>query len=347
MTDTMHTRQQSSEGQQNAATGEQGHPQPTNDTGPAHPNAPPGSPAQQAWQFAGSLLRSYGPAAVAAGSSVLKPLRNVNTASLHANVPPLDEASRRKKYDDLGVAGASSRPPRDRLYSQEVRGGPAAGQNPTGSGQLDRRVHSASAALLGATGGNATGSAYSSYTRAQLRQRRIELERELAALETTSDAPSEADSVAALPAGVSSQRGPVSGSATPTTVRERERHISAPNISFPPSQQPLRRSPAGTPPYMESSTTFEQIGRDEAVDQASLPNDWGKNVDRRGWRGAPPIPQLPLPGQPVPSQQPSSSVERPHQQKRSSWSFWGGSSNAAPSEQSADHTSVADRKKAA
>ena len=132
------------------------------------------------------MLRSYGPAAVAASSSLFKPLRNVNTSSLHADVP-LDDIARRKKYDDLGLApGSSSRSiPREilRLYSQEVAS--------LSSTRQDRRFHSASAALDCATGGTANESANSSYTHCQLRQRRLELERELAALDDTSLACSE------------------------------------------------------------------------------------------------------------------------------------------------------------
>lgn len=257
------------------------------------------------------MLRSYGPAAVAASSSLFRPLRNVNTTSLHANVP-LDDVARRKKYDDLGVAGPSRSMPRkkQRLYSQEVTSEP----------RQDRRIQSASAALIGATGGVSSGSAYSSYTRAQLRQRRLELERELAALENTSIAGSEA-SDAASAGGLTPARGKAS---TPSTIRER--HISAPSLPLPGQ----RRSPAVTPPGLEASTTFETIARDEVVDQGTLPNDWGRDADRRGWRGAPDPSQL---GHGTPP--PAGSTERPSNQKRTSWSFWSGSASHAPSELSA------------
>lgn len=266
---------------------------------------------QQAWNFANQMLRSYGPAAVAASSSLFRPLRNVNTTTLHADVP-LDDVSRRKKYDDLGVAGSSRAIPleRQRLYSQEV----------SRDIRQDRRIHSASAALVGATGGAASASAYSSYTRAQLRQRRLELERELEALESTSVLGSEA-SDAASAGGLTPARSKVN---TPSTIRER--HISAPSLPLPGE----RRSPAVTPPGMEASTTFENIGREEVVDQRALPNDWGRNADRRGWRGAPDPTQLTY----GPAS-PGRSAERPPHQKRSSWSFWGGNSSQASSEQSA------------
>lgn len=257
------------------------------------------------------MLRSYGPASVAASSSLFRPLRNVNTNSLHANVP-LDEVSRRKKYDDLGVAGPSRSMPseKQRLYSQEV---------PRDVRQ-DRRIHSASAALIGATGGTASGSAYSSYTRAQLRQRRLELERELEALESTSIAGSEA-SDAASAGGLTPARGNLN---TPSTIRER--HISAPSLPLPGE----RRSPAVTPPGLEASTTFENIGREEVVDKGALPIDWGRNADRHGWKGAPDPTQL---GHgPAPA---TGSAERPPHQKRSSWSFWGGSPSQVPSPSSA------------
>lgn len=267
------------------------------------------APAQQAWNFANSMLRSYGPAAVAASSSLFRPLRNVNTTSLHADVP-LDDIARRKKYDDLGVAGPSKSIPRERerLYSQEV------------TGRQDRRIQSASAAFVGATGASASGSAYSLYTRAQLRQRRLELERELAALENTSLAGGEA-SDAASAGNLSSARGK---SNAPSTVRER--HTSAPSLPLPGQHD----SPSVTPPGLEASTTFETIARDEVVDQGTLPSDWGRNADRRGWRGAPDPTQLSHGSAPS-----TRSPTRPPNQKRSSWSFWGGSPSHAPSEQSA------------
>lgn len=100
------------------------------------------------------MLRSYGPAAVAAGSSLFRPLRNVDTNALHADVP-LDQAARLKKYDDLGVAGPSRSIPKERLYSQEV------GYDV----RQDRRIHSASAALIGATGATASGSTHCMFMR--------------------------------------------------------------------------------------------------------------------------------------------------------------------------------------
>lgn len=297
---------QSSEGQAAARNTDQ-HP---NAAGQPSQNPPANAPAaQQAWSFANSMLRSYGPAAVAAGSSLFRPLRNVDTNALHADVP-LDQAARRKKYDDLGVAGPSRSIPKERLYSQEV------GYDV----RQDRRIHSASAALIEATGATASGSAYSSYTRAQLRQRRLELERELAALENTSVAASDASD-----AGASSARG---NSDTPSTVRDR--HISLPSLPLPGQ----RTSPATTPPGLEASTTFERIGRDEAVDQSGLPNDWGRNADKRGWRGAPGPTEL---GQSQSQSQspPPPSSARPSNQKRSSWLLWGGSntSNSAAASQ--------------
>lgn len=267
------------------------------------------------------MLRSYGPAAVAASSSLFRPLRNVNTTSLHADVP-LDEASRRKKYDDLSVGAPPLRTkPRERLYSQEV--GPILRQ--------DRRIHSASAALVGATGGAASGSAYSSYTRAQLRQRRLELERELAALESTSVGTSEAGE------HLFRSDGPRSGHAsTPSTVRER--HISAPSLPLPGQHI----SSSITPPGMEGSTTFENIARDEVLDQSGLPNDWGRNADRRGWKGAPDPTQL-YTNQQDRSPPPPPSATRPPSQKRTSWTFWGGGNNSpgrapeAPSSSASDN----------
>jgi len=277
---------------------------------PQDPNSTaPQAPAQQAWNFANSMLRSYGPAAVAASSSLFRPLRGVNTNSLHADVP-LDDVAQRKKYDDLGVAGPFRSMPREkqRLYSQEV----------ITSSRQDRRIQSASAALVGDTGGVSSGSAYSTYTRAQLRQRRLELERELAALENTSIAGSEASDIASA-GGLTPARGKAS---TPSTIRER--HISAPSLPLPGE----RRSPAVTPPGLEASTTFETIARDEVVDQDTLPNDWGRDADRRGWRGAPDPTQLGYGTSP-----PARSTERPSNQKRTSWSFWSGSASHAPSDQ--------------
>lgn len=256
---------------------------------------------KQAWTFANNMLRSYGPAAVAAGSSLFRPLRNVDTNSLHADAP-LDDVSRRKKYDDLGIAGPAEAalPQRERLYSQEM----------SGNARQDRRIPSASAAISGATGATASGSAYSSYTRAQLRQRRLELERELAILENSSVAGSEG-SDAASAGGLTPARGTIS---TPSTVRGR--HISAPSLPLPGE----RISPALITRELEASTTFERIGQEDVVDQGTLPSDWGRNAEKHGWKGAPDPTQMSY-GSPLSTR----SAERPAQSKRSSWSFWGGS----------------------
>lgn len=242
---------------------------------------PMSGPTQQAWKFANSMLRSYGPAALAAGQAMLHPLSSA-TANVKLNAArgqPVDaDSARRKKYDDLAAGGSSGR-----LYPQEV-------PRPAG----DKRSASASAALVGATGGNSSSSIYSSYTRAQLRQRRLELERELAALEGSSSSNEENDDSAHLRSNV------------------RSRHISAP--TSPPSK---RMSSTSLHQSSLEGSLYETIETDDVVDRAALPSDWGRGASSRGWKGAPPVPS-PSSGSPLANQTATPSGS---QAKRSSW-FW-------------------------
>lgn len=310
----------------------------------------PTSPSQQAWAFAGSMLRNYGPAALAAGHAVLHPLQSQSQSQSQSGTRTggvLNEDAKRKKYDDLAASGISNR-----TYAQEMpRASGVAGEG-------GKRAVSAAAALMGGGAGTqaqgqASSSAYSGYTRAQLRQRRLELERELASLETpiasrtVSHVYNEQDE---SPAGDMDSLRPYPPTSSSSAVRSR--HISAPT----PPRYPSASSPASASRPSSSSSVnlaagsgavnsgleaslYEQIRRED-IDNVSLPKDWGTRAQKQGWKGAPPTPSS---GNSVhtvdssPSASASSTVgkeaeERPAlPPKRSSW-FWN-SGSAAPAGQ--------------
>ena len=274
---------------------------------PAESAAPPptlhdplSSPVQQAWSFAGTMLRSYGPAAIAAGHAVFHP----PTTNVNAITAP-NATARRKTVEDLARAPKLQSKSDDRLYPQEIL------HRTTGLSS-DRRTVSATAALAGTTNAaKASASVYSSYTRAQLRQRRLELERELASLESSG---SGSASASASSRARSTSPGEDMASVAPhspastlpviSSPNKRERHISAPTPTHPPRLSPLSGYGMGG----LDASAYEQIGRED-VDNANLPEDWGKEAKKTGWKGAPPAL--------VPNERP------PAHQKRSSW-FWNG-----------------------
>ena len=247
------------------------------------------------------MLRSYGPAAIAAGHAVFRP-PSINVNQISATAATL------KKIDDPALSSAKRNTVDDRLYSQEVLRPSALLQ--------DRRTLSATAALAGTISGTASGSAYSSYTRAQLRQRRLELERELAALESSgAGSPSASSRTPSASSGeeVHSLNAHSSSSVARILVNSRERHISAPTPTYP--SRPASASGLGLDGF--ETSPYEQIGSDD-IDPANLPSDWGKAAYKQGWKGAPPVSY---------SQEQRPSIQ---QQKRSSW-FWGGGGAAGAS----------------
>jgi hypothetical protein len=173
-------------------------------------------------------------------------------------------------------------------------------------GEGGKRAVSAAATLIGGAGAAATqascSSAYSGYTRAQLRQRRQELERELASLETPiasrtvshvyneqdENNHDDMDSLRPYPP-------------TSNTASVRSRHISAPtpprHASSPSSSRPTSSSSvnlaSGTGSGAVNSglegSLYEQIRRED-IDNVHLPKDWGTRAQKQGWKGAPPTP---------------------------------------------------------
>lgn len=211
-----------------------------------------------------------------------------------------------------------------RLYQQEVT-------RPT----ADRRVMSASAAVGGTS---ATASAYSGYSREQLRQRRLELEAELAALE----APNTSFTGPSSPGGDSlhAPTGPTRASRTPSPIdspnddslrayppspaRDRGRHVSGPVSSRGGRISPLAMSM--TSPL--DASAYETIRREEA-ENIVLPPDWGRSASRDGWKGAPPHQGQPGTAAsglsksmgPSSTTKPSTSDQQIGAVKRQSW-FW-------------------------
>lgn len=238
---------------------------------------PASAPAAQAWSFANGLVKQYGPAALAAGQAIIKPLSPERKQVIDA------ARAAQKRNDDF--------PPQQRArYPSEL-----------GRGGVPRGLRTASASVLQNTQqAQASGSRYASFSRQQLRQRRLELEQELAALESnTSGAFDESSAAGAfLSAPRSGAATPTRGSGPPSPLESvrpgpptpaggsgRDRHISAP-----------------TPPRSSSmAASYDSIGREE-LNEADLPSDWGRNVAKAGWKGAPPA-----------------SAERPMAEKRGSW----------------------------
>lgn len=217
-----------------------------------------------------------------------------------------------------GHSRSASRQAEDnRLYQQEV------GRQTAPS----RRTASASA-VMGAT------TAYATYSRDQLRQRRLQLEAELAALESPNtllspgDKPSRTPSPGSDPPVEPSYRLPSSTSMPLQPLRTRERHVSGPASA---GVRGGRISPM-TASYASplEGSVFENIAREDA-DDTLLPPDWGRRADRSGWKGAPPSAQQQQQRQRTASQSalatsmgPSTSTP----QARQNW-FWS-STSAAP-----------------
>lgn len=250
---------------------------------------PASGPAAQAWSFANGLVKHYGPAALAAGQAIIKPL-----------------SPERKQVIDAARAAQKKN---DAFPPQQQR---ARYPSELGRGGVPRGLRTASASVLQQPQAQASGSRYASFSRQQLRQRRLELEQELAALESNTSGAFDESATAFLSAPRSGAATPSRGSGPPSpldSVRPgpptpagaaaggRDRHISAP-----------------TPPSMAAS--YDSIARDE-LNEADLPSDWGRNVAKAGWKGAPPAP---------------APAERPTAEKRGSWfSGWrAGSEQGTP-----------------